>query len=172
MFRMLNKIKILIIIAFSSVLPMLSLAPAHVSALDCSNPTTSTDQQQCGACAAAGISDTECEAKAKQSTGDLNSLIHKIINVISVFAGIIAVIMLIVGGFRYITGSGSDQAVAAAKKTILYAIIGLVIVAFAQVIARFALTQATKGANSGGSNSSNSSSGPTPPQSQPGHGGI
>ena len=55
--------------------------------------------------------------------------------------GIIGVIMIIVGGFRYITSGGNDQNVASAKNTILYAIIGLVIVALAQLIVKYVLNR-------------------------------
>jgi hypothetical protein len=53
------------------------------------------------------------------------------------------VIMIIVGGFRYITSGGNDASVTAAKNTILYAIIGLVVVALAQIIVRFTLGKLT-----------------------------
>jgi hypothetical protein len=58
-----------------------------------------------------------------------------------VIVGVAAVIMIIIGGFRYITSSGDSASVNSAKNTILYAIIGLVIVALAQVIVRFVLNQ-------------------------------
>jgi hypothetical protein len=66
-----------------------------------------------------------------------------IINVFSWIVGIISVIMIIYGGFRYITSAGNDSSVSAAKNTILYAIIGLVIVALAQVIVRFVINKFT-----------------------------
>lgn len=71
--------------------------------------------------------------------GNLQGLINRIINIISVIVGVIAVIMIIFGGFRYITSGGNDASVAAAKNTILYALIGLIIVALAQVIVKFVL---------------------------------
>lgn len=76
---------------------------------------------------------------APGTEGNLQGLITRIINVISVIVGVVAVIMIIYGGFRYITSGGNDSAVAAAKNTILYALIGLIIVALAQVIVKFVL---------------------------------
>lgn len=61
------------------------------------------------------------------------------INIFSIVVGVIAVIMIIVGGLKYITSSGDSGNVTSAKNTILYAVIGLVIVALAQVIVRFVL---------------------------------
>jgi hypothetical protein len=51
--------------------------------------------------------------------------------------------MVIIGGFRYIVSNGDSNGVSGAKNTILYAIVGLVIVLFAQVIVRFVLTRVT-----------------------------
>lgn len=73
-----------------------------------------------------------------------NSLIKRIINLLSVIVGVVAVIMIIIGGLRYITSGGSDTSVTGAKNTILYAIIGLIIVALAQVLVRFILRQVTQ----------------------------
>lgn len=72
------------------------------------------------------------------------SLSIKIINIFSVVVGTVSVIMIIIGGFRYIISGGSGDGVKGGKDTILYAIIGLVIVLFAQVIVRFVLTNVTK----------------------------
>ena len=94
---------------------------------------------QCGANNAAGAA---CGAKPKS---DVNSTIKTIVNLLSVFGGIAAVIMVIVGGFRYITSGGNDTSVTSAKNTILYAIIGLVVVALAQLIVRFTLSKLTNG---------------------------
>jgi len=47
--------------------------------------------------------------------------------------------MIIFGGFKYITSGGDAGGVTGAKNTILYAIVGLVIVALAQVIVRFVI---------------------------------
>lgn len=80
-----------------------------------------------------------------QITGssDLNTFIRKVVNIISIIVGVVAVIMIIVGGFRYVASGGKAESVQGAKNTILYALIGLIIVALAQVIVRFVLKQAT-----------------------------
>jgi hypothetical protein len=51
--------------------------------------------------------------------------------------------MIIIGGFRYITSGGDSGSVSSAKNTVLYAIVGLIIVALAQVIVRFVLSKST-----------------------------
>lgn len=83
-----------------------------------------------------------CNA-ASGTNSDFNTILKKIINILSVLVGAIAVIMVILGGFRYVTSAGSEKGVESAKKTILYALIGLVIVALAQVIVHFVLNNIT-----------------------------
>jgi hypothetical protein len=62
--------------------------------------------------------------------GSVQAIIAVIVNTLLFIVGIISVIMIIVGGIRYTVSAGDGNAVAAAKATILYAVIGLV-VAFA-----------------------------------------
>lgn len=76
-----------------------------------------------------------------QATSTVNHLVTVIINILSVVVGIIAVIMIIVAGLRYITSGGKQESVTGAKNTILYAVIGLVIVALAQIIVHFVLNK-------------------------------
>ena len=71
----------------------------------------------------------------------LNRIITTIINILSVVVGIVAVIMVIVGGFKFITSGGDSAKVTSARNTIIYALIGLIIVALAQVMVKFVLTK-------------------------------
>lgn len=89
---------------------------------------------------AGGTSDC---TKAGTDNKGLNNLITKIVNYFSLIVGIIAVIMIIVGGFKYITSGGESSAVSGAKNTIIFALIGLIIVALAQFIVRFVLGTTT-----------------------------
>ena len=51
--------------------------------------------------------------------------------------GAVSVIMLIIGGFRYVTSNGDSSQVTAAKNTIMYSVIGLIIAIFAYGIVNF-----------------------------------
>ncbi len=77
------------------------------------------------------------------ATSDFQTTLTDIINIISIIVGVVAVIMIIYGGFRYITSGGQQEGVKNAKNTILYGLIGLVIVALAQIIVKFVLTKAS-----------------------------
>jgi len=103
-----------------------------------------------GLCAGSNLQFTENPSGADCSGGGdavakINELIHQIVNILSVIVGIAAVIMIIVGGFRYITSGGNDASVTSAKNTILYAVIGLIVVALSQLIVRFVLGKLTTG---------------------------
>jgi hypothetical protein len=71
----------------------------------------------------------------------LNRLINRAVNIFSIIVGIIAVIMIIVAGLKFITSGGDSGKISSARQTIIYALIGLIIVALAQVIVRFVLGQ-------------------------------
>jgi hypothetical protein len=75
-----------------------------------------------------------------EDPASVDSVIKKIINIISWVVGVISVIMIILAGFRYVTSGGQEKGVTGAKNTIMYAIIGLVVVALAQVIVRFVVS--------------------------------
>ena len=115
-------------------------APALVSV----GVSAATPNVQGGLCTGANltISDTpsSCPSGAG-STNGVNDLLHRIVNIFSAVVGVIAVIMIIVGGLRYITSGGDSSKVSTAKNSIIYAIVGLVIVALAQLIVRFVLNQ-------------------------------
>lgn len=82
-----------------------------------------------------------CVTDITTDESSFNKTLAKIINIISIIVGVVAVIMIIYGGFRYITSGGTSEKVTTAKNTILYGLIGLIIVALAQVIVKFVLKQ-------------------------------
>src|SRR6266702_568806 len=79
-----------------------------------------------------GGSGTTCPQNTTSGAGTVSGIVTTTINILSLAVGIIAVIMLIVGGFKYITSGGDSGKVTSAKNSIVYAVIGLVIVALAQ----------------------------------------
>lgn len=70
-----------------------------------------------------------------------DGIITKIAQVIAIIAGIVAVIMIIIGGFQYVLSGGDGNKTASAKNTILYALVGLIVVALAQVLVSFVLSK-------------------------------
>ena len=74
-------------------------------------------------------------------------IITTITNVLLFVAGGLAVIMIIIGGLRYVTSAGNASSVTAAKNTILYAIVGLVVAFLAYAAVNFVLSWITTGGN-------------------------
>ncbi len=95
--------------------------------------------------AACGGVDLSGNPKPCDASGNnINTILTTVINVVSFIVGVIAVIMLIIGGFKFVTSGGDSNNVASARNTILYAVIGLVVVAIAQFIVKFVLVKVYK----------------------------
>ena len=58
---------------------------------------------------------------------NIGTIMQSIINILLFLVGAVSVIMIVLGGFRYVASAGDQNAVTGAKNTILYAVIGLVI---------------------------------------------
>lgn len=65
--------------------------------------------------------------------------IAAILNIVYFVAGIVAVITIVIGGVRYTTSGGDPSGVKAAKDTVLYAVVGLVVVIMAAAITNFVI---------------------------------
>ena len=71
---------------------------------------------------------------------DLKSAIQTVINVLLFIIGAVSVIMIIIGGLRYVISNGDQGQVTSAKNTILYAVVGLVVALLAFAIVNFVIS--------------------------------
>lgn len=104
---------------------------------------TGVSYAQAASDACEGIKLIDPTAKCDDAAGGQNafsSVLRTVINLFSIVVGAVSVIMIIIGGFRYVISGGDSNSTKAAKDTILYAVIGLVVVLFAQVIVRFVIS--------------------------------
>jgi len=69
----------------------------------------------------------------------LNHTITYVVNILSIIGGIMAVFAIVYAGLRFVLSGGESANVGAAKNTILYAAIGLVVIGLAQIIVHFVL---------------------------------
>lgn len=76
---------------------------------------------------------------AGDATSQVNGVIGTAVSILSWVVGIIAVIMIIVSGLRFILAGGDAGKVGTARNGIIYGLVGLVIVASAQTLVRFVL---------------------------------
>ena len=67
----------------------------------------------------------------------IEPVVKVIINTLLFAIGIVSVIMIIVGGIRYTTSNGDSSRITAAKNTILYSVVGLIVALLAFVIVQF-----------------------------------
>lgn len=73
-------------------------------------------------------------AENTNNASSLRELVITIINYFLGFLGLLAVIMVVYGGVTYVTSAGNDEAIGNAKKIILYAVVGIVIILLSFVI--------------------------------------
>lgn len=93
-------------------------------------------------CSGVGLAGNGGDTGCTQTTGNtVEDVLRLGLQIFSLIIGIAAVIMIMVGGLRYITSGGDSGRLASAKDTILYAIIGLVVVALAQIIVKFVINK-------------------------------
>ena len=101
-------------------------------------PITVSAQTVTDVCEGVALTGGDCGTD-EQTQSEISDIVQTVVNILSVIVGVVAVIMIIIAGLKYITSSGDSNNVTSAKNTILYAIIGLIVVALAQVIVRFVL---------------------------------
>ena len=86
-----------------------------------------------------GAEAARCDGCPRDLFGD-NGAFRQITNTILYIVGIVAVIMLIIGGIKYVISGGDAKKVTDAKNTVLYAIIGLIITFLAFAIVNFVIS--------------------------------
>jgi len=72
----------------------------------------------------------------------INGELAFVLNILAAIAGVIGVVMIIVGGAKYITASGNSEKTNQGKNTILFACVGLLVAVLAQIIVKFVLNKA------------------------------
>ncbi len=99
-----------------------------------------------GACSGNTAASSTTICKDKQSDdgtagNPVSQTILRAVTIIAVLTGVAAVIIIIVAGISYIISAGDPAKVAAAKNTIIYAAIGLVVVTLARTIIAFVINR-------------------------------
>ncbi len=84
---------------------------------------------------------TDVQPLGLPRTGANNNSIEIIIRIVLAIAGALALLIITLSGFRYITSAGDPQKMSKAKNGIVYALIGLVIAILAQSLVAFVVTK-------------------------------
>jgi hypothetical protein len=118
--RALLLISLMAICFLAAPLSVAAFDPFPSSSVNCSSATSSA----------------VCTDKTT-TTDPVTTTIINVTHIIALVAGIAAVILIIIGGLRYITANGDSNNINSAKNTILNALIGLVVIVAAQAIIAF-----------------------------------
>ncbi|MBP5656658.1 Ig-like domain-containing protein [Candidatus Saccharibacteria bacterium] len=128
------------LIIYLTAILTLSLVPVFTYAEKAPYEASSND-----ACSIAGFNDPLiCGTGESNEEQELQKRIKRILETVYLWIGIIAVIVIVIGGIRYMTSTGEAEKIKGAKHAITYAIIGLVV-----TLAAFAITEFVIGALEG-----------------------
>jgi hypothetical protein len=90
--------------------------------------------------ACGGLTEIDNKQDCNNKGAGVDNVIHVVVNLISYAAGIAAIIMILISGFKYITSGGDSSKVGSAKNTLIYALIGIAVAVSAQVLVRFVVS--------------------------------
>jgi hypothetical protein len=82
---------------------------------------------------------TACNVSTAQSA--LGRILSVIVQTLVFIVGGISMIMIVIGGLRYVTSAGDPNTTKGAKDTVLYAVIGIVVAVLAQGLVTFVLSR-------------------------------
>ena len=131
--------KLCLVIASTIMLSTPLVAVAKVNAVDvidpvCKNANPSNLPQVC-----------KENAAIKQSGEDPifgpNGLLATVVNILSIVGAFIAVIVIMIGGTKMIVSSGDPNTIASSRRTVLYAVVSLIIIASAQLVVRLLISK-------------------------------
>jgi hypothetical protein len=105
----------------------------------CPDPSSSTGQVLSGI----GESESQNGGAGNCDTSAATNITGTAVSILSLVVGAAAVIMIMVGGFKYITSGGDANKVGNAKNTLVYALIGLVIAVLAQLLVHYVIFKAS-----------------------------
>ena len=117
--------------------------------------TTATSLRTFGQAFNLSMSDGAASARGVDQAATLfgnTGIFTTVTNVMLFIVGAISVIMIVIGGLRYVISGGDTSNVTAAKNTILYAIVGLIVAMLAYAMINFVITSFLPGSNTGGTN--------------------
>ena len=133
-----DKLRFLRIITVSTMLIVILLSTGSVSAISYSRYFGNASSS--GACN--GLSQLSSSDNCSSNKPVISNIGQLVVNTLSVIVGIVAVIMIIFAGFKYVTAAGDSNAINSARNVLIYAIIGLAIAVVARLIAADVLNSA------------------------------
>ncbi len=134
------------LLSFGMGSAVLVTSASAASGSDCQDSVT-VDSSNPDKVGTSGPGTGACSVKTGSQNTSFVDTIKLVINIMLFIIGLIAVVMLVIGGIRYATSGGSQEAVKSAKDTILYAIIGIVVAVMAYAVVGFVTQNITESGN-------------------------
>ncbi len=135
-----NKLRLLIAAFFGTAFAVTSvfalIAPVSGASL--------FDGSKDEACNGANLQDSGGCTGAGDQSQKINNTLQTIISVFSFVVAVVAVFMIIIGGIRFVTSQGDANSISAARNTIIYAVVGLVVAGIAQFAVKFVIGKTAK----------------------------
>ena len=137
-----NKLRTTLTTAFYTGVSALLLAPVATLATGGNAPVTTGGTDF-------GLGNVDRGLGTSLGNRPLIDTISSIINIALGLLGIVAVVIILIGGFRWMTAAGREDQIDGAKKTIFAGIIGLAIILSSWAIATFVITSLSGATGSG-----------------------
>ena len=115
------------------IIPIMALGVSAALQINNVNVVRATDMTL-----SSGVSSSQGDDVPQDLAGEV---FKNVVNILLFIIGAVSVIMLIYGGIRYTTSGGNANSVTAAKNTIMYSIIGLVVAILAFAVVQFVVNQ-------------------------------
>ena len=115
------------------IIPIMALGVSAALQINNVNVVRATEMTLSG-----GVSSSQGDDVPQDLAGEV---FKNVVNILLFIIGAVSVIMLIYGGIRYTTSGGNANSVTAAKNTIMYSIIGLVVAILAFAVVNFVVKQ-------------------------------
>lgn len=90
-------------------------------------------------CENGNIDATACEAQSGNPISGEEGVLMRVVEILALLVGMASVVMVILGGLKYVTSGGDANSISSAKNTILYALVGLGVFAISEIIIYFVI---------------------------------
>lgn len=127
--RLVSRVALWLVAAIAAVLLLVAVTPQKAAAVDFFG----------GLCQGAGNGTAACSGNGQDNISGTNGVILKAAGLVSIIAGIAAVIAIMIAGIMFMTAAGDSSKISTAKKTIVYAVVGLVVIVLARTIIIFVI---------------------------------
>lgn len=129
------KLKIALFSMIVALLPAVGVSQISLAQVDISSEVCSTSPRP-------AICDDINAVDGTESTNPLygpDGVLTSAVNILSILAGVAAVIMLILGGIKMALGQGDPGKISGARNQIIYALVGIAVAVVAQGVVRLVL---------------------------------